>query len=86
MLVLLRTRGRLAAAAGGTVRRLVPRPRAILLLPLALCLVVAAIVFAVRSSPAPSCSGVMQLAATGKHPPSSRLCRNGPAIGLLMGH
>jgi hypothetical protein len=65
-------------------RRLVPRQRAVLLFPLALCLAIASIVFAVRAGNGPTCSPVMPLAASSKHVPvpQSKICRNQPPMGF----
>ena len=80
------TRARLLLARIGSrvFGRLIPRP-AMLLFPLALCLAAASIVFAIRASNGPSCSPVLQLAATGGHGASSKLCKNEPAMGLYSG-
>lgn len=78
-----RTRRRLASAGARSVGRLVPRQRAVLLFPLALCLAIASIVFAVRAGNGPNCSPVTPLAAaSSKHVPQSKLCRNQPPMGF----
>jgi hypothetical protein len=86
VLALSRARLRLASAGAMARRRLVPRPRAVLLFPLALCLAVASIVFAIRASHGPNCTPVMQVSATSAHTPTSKLCKDEPAMGLYVGH
>jgi hypothetical protein len=80
-----RTRLWLASAGRMARRRLVPRPRAVFLFPLALCLAAASIVFAIRASHGPNCSPIMQVSATSAHPAASKLCKNAPPIGVY-GH
>ena len=66
-------------------RRLVPRPRAVLLLfPLAVCLAITSIVFAIRAAGhGPNCTPVIQVSAATTHPANSKLCRT--PLGY-MGH
>jgi hypothetical protein len=79
------SRARLWLSSAGAVarRRLVPRPRAVLLFPLALCLAAASIVFAIRAGNGPRCTPVMQVSATSAHPPASKLCRG---ASVPLGH
>lgn len=81
---LSRVRLRLASAAA-VAGRFVPRPRAVLLLPLALCLAIASIVLGIRAAGhGPNCTPVMQVSAASTHPAASKLCRL-PPLGYL-GH
>lgn len=85
VLFLGRVRLRLGSARAVAGRRLVPRPRAMLLFPLALGLAVASIVFAIRAAGhGPNCTPVIQVSAASTHPPASKLCRSEP-LGY-MGH
>jgi hypothetical protein len=77
-------RSRLAFPGARSFGRLLPRQRAALLFPLALCLAIASIVFAIRADNGPTCAPVTPLAATTKHVPipQSKLCRNQPPMGI----
>jgi hypothetical protein len=86
VLALSRARRWLASAGAVARRRLVPRPRAVLLFPLALCLAAASIVFAIRAGHGPRCTPVMQVSATSTHPAASKLCRGSVPLGYLGGH
>ena len=72
-------RGRATNRTGRIVGRLIPRQKAVLLFPLALALLITAVVFAVRAG-GPACTPVTPLAAAASHP--SKQCRGEPAIGL----
>ena len=74
-------RWRAATTTGRVVSRLIPRQKAVLLFPLALVLLIGAVVFAVRTS-GPSCTPALPLASTAQHPAQSKQCRGEPAIGL----
>lgn len=86
VLLLSRVRLRFAAVRAVAGRRLLPRPRVVLLFPLALCLAVASIVFAIRAAGhGPKCTPVMQVSAASTRPSGSNLCRQPLPLGY-MGH
>jgi hypothetical protein len=80
-----RFRLRLASLGTRAVRRVVPRQKAVLLFPLALCLLIATVVLAVRTGKGPSCTPVVPVAAATSHIPANKVCRGQPAIGIYAG-
>jgi Protein of unknown function (DUF3040) len=86
--VLARARFWLAGLGTAIAGRLIPRQRSALLLPVALGLAVASVVFAVTSSSGPNCTPVTSLASTSAHAHGSKLCNHDdqPPMGLYLGH
>jgi hypothetical protein len=76
---------RLATLSTRTVRRLVPRQKAVLLFPLALCILIATVVLAVWTAKGPSCTPVLPVAAASQHIPPNNVCRGQPAVGIYAG-
>jgi len=67
------------------LRRVVPRPRAAIVFPMALALAAASIVIAALATPRPACTPTSPLAAGPKEPAKHKQCK-APPMPAMLGH